>query len=225
MTVNPAVTVSVSPSSVKVQAGKSQKLNATVNNASNSSVTWVLNPQLGSIAADGTYTAPAQVASSQTVTVQAVSVADPTASSSSSVNAPAGERVADASDREPDRRADRPTDDNGFECNGSKCYLDVEPGCRLGFGRGPLYSAFFCDFATDRHGDCYQRRGSRQSSASMTVTLQPAVTVSVTPATVTLSQSQTQLLTASVSGTTNQGVTWSLSPNLGNFSTNGGTAV
>jgi hypothetical protein len=45
--------------------------------------------------------------------------------------------------------------------------------------------------------------------------------VAVAPGSVTLTTSQTQLFTASVSGTSNQGVTWSLSPAAGSISANG----
>jgi hypothetical protein len=47
-------------------------------------------------------------------------------------------------------------------------------------------------------------------SAHATVTLAPPVTISVTPPTATLTVSQSQALTATVTGTTNTGVVWSL---------------
>jgi hypothetical protein len=53
-------------------------------------------------------------------------------------------------------------------------------------------------------------------SATAMVTLKP-VAVSLTPATVSLTPSQNQTFTASVSGTANTTVTWSLSQNLGGY--------
>jgi hypothetical protein len=58
-------------------------------------------------------------------------------------------------------------------------------------------------------------------SASATVTLNPpaiAVSVSVSPLAVSLTPSQSQQFAATVSGTTNTGVTWSLSPSVGTLS-------
>ena len=51
------------------------------------------------------------------------------------------------------------------------------------------------------------------------------VSVSVTPATVTLSNSQIEQLTATVTGSSTTGVVWSLSPQVGTLSTTGATAV
>src|ERR1019366_7835739 len=48
-------------------------------------------------------------------------------------------------------------------------------------------------------------------SASATVTLNPPVGVTVSPASVTLTQSQTQSFSATVTNSTNTAVTWSLS--------------
>jgi hypothetical protein len=60
------------------------------------------------------------------------------------------------------------------------------------------------------------------TSTSFTIsqpsTAPPPTGVTVTPGNVILTPSQTQLFTASVSGTSNQGVTWSLSPAAGSIS-------
>jgi hypothetical protein len=51
------------------------------------------------------------------------------------------------------------------------------------------------------------------------------VSVAVTPTTVTLKPSQSQVFNASVAGTANMGVTWSLSPGVGSLATTGTTAI
>ena len=71
------VAVSLSPSTISLAAGKSAQFTATVTGASNSSVTWSLNPPVGSVA-NGLYQAPASISSSQTVSITAASVADAT---------------------------------------------------------------------------------------------------------------------------------------------------
>jgi uncharacterized protein (DUF1800 family) len=52
-------------------------------------------------------------------------------------------------------------------------------------------------------------------SAVSTITLNPAVSIMVSPATVSLSANQSQGLTATVGGSTNLGVTWTISPATG----------
>jgi hypothetical protein len=81
------VTISVSPPSVALAAGGTQTIAATVQNALNPAVTWYVNDiaggainTVGSISAAGVYVAPASVASLTTVTVKAISQADPTKS-------------------------------------------------------------------------------------------------------------------------------------------------
>jgi uncharacterized protein YjdB len=87
----PPVTVTVSPASASVRIGRTQQFSATVQNSTNQSVTWQVNgvtggnSKVGTVTAKGLYTAPASVPSSSTVTVTAVSVAQPAASGSASV--------------------------------------------------------------------------------------------------------------------------------------------
>jgi len=79
----PPVTVTVSPSNANVQVSTTQQFTATVSNSSNQSVTWSVTGG-GTITSSGLYTAPATIPSGA-VTVQATSVASPSASGSASV--------------------------------------------------------------------------------------------------------------------------------------------
>src|SRR2546425_9300954 len=78
-----AVSVTISPTSATVAAGGTQQFTATVQNTSNTAVTWQVNgvtggnATVGTISSSGLYTAPASPA---TVTVTAVSQADTTKS-------------------------------------------------------------------------------------------------------------------------------------------------
>ncbi len=87
----PQITVSVSPNPITVRAGLAQPFSATVTGSSNSSVTWQVNSvtggaaSTGTISASGVYTAPATLPSPNSVTVQAVSMADSSASGQSAV--------------------------------------------------------------------------------------------------------------------------------------------
>jgi hypothetical protein len=85
------VSVTISPTSATVATGGTQQLTATVQNTSNTAVTWQVNgvtggnATVGTISSSGLYTAPATVPSPATVTVTAVSQADPTKSASAQV--------------------------------------------------------------------------------------------------------------------------------------------
>ena len=90
---NPPVNVSVVPGQQSVMLTTTQKFTATVTGSSNASVTWsVVDSQgtpsnIGSIATDGTYTAPATATlpTTNVVTVKAVSAADPSKSATATV--------------------------------------------------------------------------------------------------------------------------------------------
>ena len=93
ITLNPltAVAVSVAPGSVTLAPSQSQQFTATVTGASQSSVTWTLNPAVGAISATGLYTAPASIVALQNIIVTATSTADPTKATSAGVSlTPAG---------------------------------------------------------------------------------------------------------------------------------------
>ena len=77
------VSVSITPTSASVASGAAQQFSATVNNASNPSVTW--SASNGTISPSGTFTAPTVTTTIQ-VTVVATSVADPSKSAQASVS-------------------------------------------------------------------------------------------------------------------------------------------
>jgi len=71
--------VSLAPSTISLSAGKSAQFTASVTGASNTGVTWSINPPVGSVT-NGLYVAPATITSAQNVTLTAASLADPTKS-------------------------------------------------------------------------------------------------------------------------------------------------
>ncbi len=79
------ITVSVSPSTSLLYAGQTQQFTATTNSA-DTAVTWTITPAgVGTISASGLYTAPASIATAQTVTVTATSQVDTSKSSTATV--------------------------------------------------------------------------------------------------------------------------------------------
>jgi hypothetical protein len=85
------VSVTISPTSAEVRINRSRTFTATVQNATNQSVTWKVNgitggnSTVGTISTQGTYNAPKSVPAGGTVQVSAVSVADSTKSASAIV--------------------------------------------------------------------------------------------------------------------------------------------
>jgi len=86
-----SISVTVTPNPASVRAGSSQQFAATVTGTSNSSVTWSVNnvaggnSAFGTITASGNYTAPATLPNPNTITIQAMSSADSSASGTSAV--------------------------------------------------------------------------------------------------------------------------------------------
>src|ERR1700674_5713953 len=81
----PPLSVSVTPSTVTLKASGQQVFTATVTGSANQNVAWSISPNVGSML-NGTYTAPASIASPQVVTVTAQSAADSTAQGTATVN-------------------------------------------------------------------------------------------------------------------------------------------
>ena len=84
----PPVSVTVTPATATVRVGRAQQFTATVQNSTNTSVTWSVNgvaggnSSVGTVSKTGLYVAPTF---SGSVTVTAVSVADPKAQASAAV--------------------------------------------------------------------------------------------------------------------------------------------
>ena len=88
---SPPVVISIAPTSATVTTGGTQQFTATLQNTSNTAVTWQVNgvtggnTTTGTISSSGLYTGPATVPNPATVTVTAISQADPSKSASALV--------------------------------------------------------------------------------------------------------------------------------------------
>ncbi len=87
------VKVGVSPLSAALTASKSTQFTALVTGNANTSVTWSMSPSVGTLS-NGLYTAPPVINATQSVTITATSVGDPSKTATASVqlmpSAPAG---------------------------------------------------------------------------------------------------------------------------------------
>jgi hypothetical protein len=86
VTSSSGVFVQVSPTTVSLYASQQQQFTSTVTGNTNTAVTWTYSPQIGTLTANGLYTAPASVTAAQTVSVTATSQADTTKSATATVN-------------------------------------------------------------------------------------------------------------------------------------------
>jgi hypothetical protein len=91
-----AIAVTLSPSAVTLTPGGTLQFTATVTGTSNTGINWTLNPAIGSIDANGRYTAPTTITAQTTVTVTATSTEDNTQAASASItlNPPANQTLA-----------------------------------------------------------------------------------------------------------------------------------
>jgi uncharacterized protein (TIGR03437 family) len=83
---NPSTpSIVISPSTVSLTNSQTQQFTATVSNLAVTTVTWSINPQLGSISTSGLYTAPAIIGSTTAVTVTATSTILPSVTGTATV--------------------------------------------------------------------------------------------------------------------------------------------
>lgn len=216
VTISPdgVVTVAVAPSTATLAPGERRTFSATVSGTSNSAVTWrVLEASCGTVNSTGRYTAPASVATATTCHVVATSVADATASGSATVtvNPPVVTvSISPTSATLGAGGAQTFTVTVTGTTNKTVTWSVVEASCGSVTSGGvytapaPVASPTTCTVKATSVADAMK-------NATATVTVNPAaVTVTVAPATKTLSSGGTQVFTATVAGTANTTVTWSV---------------
>jgi hypothetical protein len=213
------VNVSVSPTTATLIGGGTQQFTATVTGSSNTAVTWSLTG-VGTVSSSGLYTAPATVANISTATVKATSVADTTKSASATVTInPVSVAVSPttASLSQGGTQQFTATVSNG---GGTGVTWSVT-GLGTVSGTG-LYTAPATITTTSTATVTATSTKDTTKFASATVTLNPpaAISVSISPTSASLGGGGTQQFTATVTGTANTAVTWSLT-GLGTLSTGG----
>ena len=198
-----AVAVAVAPSSTTLPVGKSQQFAANVSGTSNTAVSWKASG--GSIASDGTYTAPMSAGS---FVVTATSMADATKSASAAVSVTATATVA----------VTISPGSASLSTGGSQQFTATVTGnsntavtwsasggtiTTSGMYTAPSTAGTYTVTATSAAD------ATKSASASVTVSAAPVVAVSITPGSASLTTGGTQQFTASVSGSSNTAVTWS----------------
>lgn len=231
------VSVMVTPANASVTVGQTQTFAATVSNASDTSVTWQVNGVAGGSAATGTidasgvYTAPATVPSPAAVTVTAVSNADPTKSGSASVTivasggvsvsiSPTAATVQTGATQQFTATVGNTTDTAViWEVNGNQGGNSITGT----IDANGLYTAPASVPPTPTviiravsHADT-----TRSASAQVTITGSTTVSVTVSPASVSIATGKTQQFKASVINSSDTAVTWQVDGVTGGNSTVG----
>ena len=207
----PPAPLTIAPLAVSLYGGQTQQFAATAAGSATTAVTWSLSPGVGSISSTGIYTAPASV-TAQTVTVTATAAGGSTASATITlvpVKVTAFPLTASLNAGQTQQFTAAVTGTS------SAVTWSLSPVVGSISSTG-LYTAP----ASVTAQTVTVTATAAGVSASASVTLVP-VQIAVTPATASLIVSQTQQFTASVAGTTNTAVTWSLSPAVGSISSTG----
>ena len=232
--------VTVSPSSVTLGAGQSQTFTTAITGTGNPHVTWQVNgitggnSSVGSISSAGVYTAPTTVPTSS-VSVTAISAADPTKSASAVVNftqpAPAptisvtvapGSVTLAASQSQAFTASVSGSGNtqvawqvNGVTGGNSSAGTVSSAGVYTPPATVPTSSVFVTAISV----------ADPTKSASATVNFTqpppPPVVVTVAPTSVTLAGGQSQYFSATVTGSTNTQVSWQVNGVAGGSATTG----
>lgn len=219
------VSVSVSPASIHVAPSAQQQFSATVVGTGNQVVTWTLSGPgcsgltCGQITGGGLYTAPKNIPSPNNVTVTAVSVAYPAASGAATVYVGAGSPVvvtvspssASVVVGQTQQFSAQVTGTSntavtwsvgGIGCSGASCGTVTQNGLYTAPATQPTPSSVNVTATS-------QADSTRSGSAIVTIT--PNIVVSVSPATAQVTTGQQAQFTATVTGSNNTNVTWSVS--------------
>jgi uncharacterized protein (DUF1800 family) len=217
------VAVMVAPATAMVRTGNQQVFTVMVTGALNPSVTWTVNgvaggnSTTGTIAADGTYTAPLTLPTPNTVTVTATSVEDPTRSSSATVTLENALPVISSV------TPTTFTASTQFEMtvNGT----GFTPGSIVNFGAVPLSTTFIAPTQLIAVGTptlaqlgtvpvtVVNPNPGGSTSAPFNVQVvgpNSNITVTVSPKTATLGAGNVQQFQATVTGSIDLSVTWSV---------------
>jgi hypothetical protein len=210
----PPVTVAISPATVSLLTGATQSFGCTVTGSSDTACTWSVQEGSagGSVTSSGVYTAPSAAG---TYHVIATSHADTTKRATSTVTVtPPPPPITVAISPTTVSLLTGSTQSFGCTVTGSSdtaCTWSVQEGSAggsvtsAGAYTAPSAAGTYHVIATS-HAD-----STKTATATVKVTAPPPpVTVSVTPASVTMSACQSVTLAATVSGSSNQAVTWSV---------------
>jgi uncharacterized protein (DUF1800 family) len=233
------VTVQVTPATGTIRAGTQQIFSANVTGSTNTAVTWSVNgipggnATIGTIVANGNYLAPTNIPSPSNVTVTATSVADTTASGNAAISL--GNPVPVLTSAVPTEMV------VGIQFLLTITGSGFMNGSVVNFGSQQLPTTFISPTELTATGTAISAQvgnipitvtnpnpGSATSAPIMAqVVATSDIVVTLTPKTVTIGAGNTTQFQATVTGTTDNQVTWAVnnvpygSPTIGTVDGNG----
>ena len=217
------ISVAVTPPAATLGVGQTAQFSATVTGSSNQQVTWSITPAgVGSVSSSGLYTAPASIASVQTITVQATTNATPTVAGAATVTLTPVTVSMNPTSASLDAGQSVQLAATVVGTSNQQVTWSLSPAGIGAVSTSGLYVAPASVSAQQTVTATATSAADATKSAAAVITLYPAVTLSVTPPTASLTANQSVQLTANVTGGFTQQVTWSLSPaGTGTVSTSG----
>ncbi|HXR97043.1 MAG TPA: hypothetical protein VN709_04285, partial [Terriglobales bacterium] len=222
LTLTQTIAVTVAPATASVAIGGSQAFTATVTGTTNPAVTWSVNgtaggsATLGLIDKSGVYTAPAAIPSPATVTVTATSAADPAKSASAALTITAPVAVA-ISPTTATLGASQTQQFSAKVTNATNTAVTWSVNGAAGgsakvgtISTAGLYTAPSVFPGLTQVTVTAASVQDPTATAAAVVTLQAPVAITISPATATVDLGATQGFSATVTGTANQAVTWSV---------------
>jgi hypothetical protein len=227
----PTVAITISPTSATVLAGGTQQFQASVTGSTDTSVTWQVNgvaggsAQSGTISTTGLYTAPATTTALQ-VTVTAVANADSTKTASATVTvnpvppppvitvtiSPASATLAVSTTQQFTATV------TGTDNTGVAWSVDGINGGNMMVGTVSTSGLYTAPSEAGMHTVTATSVADGTTSASAAVSV---IRLTVSPQTTSIAANGTRQFTATVQGTTNDDVTWSVNGVAGGNSTVG----
>jgi hypothetical protein len=230
-TLSVVVVVAVNPPAQTVMVGQAQQFTATVTGSTNQGATWSVNgvaggyTTVGTIDNTGLYTAPAAPPSPNTLTVTAASLAAPSQSGTASVTivnpAPVLGAISPATINAGSGNTTLTVTGTGFcsqsvvELGGTALATTYGSATQL---TATLTAAQLANAGSLAVAVTTPAPGGGTSSA---LTLAVPVVVTVSPPALTMTVGLMQQFTGSVTGSTNQAVTWSVNGVVGGSATLG----
>ena len=211
-----SVSLTMTPSSASLTGGQSTTFKATVSGSSNSAVNWSMSPSIGTLS-NGVYTAPATISCNKTITVTAVSAADPSKKVSAAISlVPASVAVSiSMSPSTASLTGGQSTTFKATVSGSSNTAVNWSMSPSIGTLSNGVYTAPALISMQQNVRVAAASGADPTKLATAVVTLIPTISVAVLPSSATLSGGQSVQLNASLSGTNDPNVSWSLSPLVG----------
>jgi hypothetical protein len=215
----PAVAVSLNQASVTLGVGATTQFSATVQNTSNTAVTWSVdtvaggNSTVGTISSSGLYTAPSQAGNH---TVTATSVADTTKNANAVVTVGMLAAITPASVTIPPGGTEQfNTTVQGFSNTSVNWAVDTVVSGNATVGTITSAGLYTAPSQAGPHTVTATSVADSSLSANASVTVAIVATLAVSPTTAAINPSTTEQFTASIQGVTTTAITWSVDTLVG----------